>query len=360
MNGPDVLRAARHQLAATVSRTEPATFTPLQVSPWIAMSALQKGIRRGYEEIAQRAAATLLKVSPDRLWRRCGAIAFEDIGVADIETVSLVTAALAGKRFRARLGGEWRVASFIVSRMVHAPKCRAADDLLLAAENHPAYERTRLELTFKTTSELMRLATGSGPLVTRALALWYAIGTDRRPSEKLRVRRGEPAAVFDALCEGGLPHTVVEIAHEGFRRTGEVLCPFVSLLCPVRQLEPSGIEDDKFPPETLIQNVPSWAVDMYSREGRQALQLFLQEGSDSARWVRAHIPARERVSFLGTVLFRVEGGLVRSRLRWRTADELRWRVDVECHGPRCPDATEILRLMRADIPLLNEVRSHVC
>ena len=57
--------------------------------------------------------------------------------MADLDTVAIVTAALAGKKNRASLGGEWHVASYIVSRMVHAPKCRAADDLLLAAENHP-------------------------------------------------------------------------------------------------------------------------------------------------------------------------------------------------------------------------------
>jgi hypothetical protein len=31
----------------------------------------------------------------------------ERIGVADLDTVAVVTAALAGKRFRASLGGEW-------------------------------------------------------------------------------------------------------------------------------------------------------------------------------------------------------------------------------------------------------------
>ena len=66
-----------------------------------------------------------------------------NIGVADFETLSLVTAALAGKRFRAQLGGEWAVASFIVARMVHAPKCRAADDLLLSAEHHPSLKAAR-------------------------------------------------------------------------------------------------------------------------------------------------------------------------------------------------------------------------
>ena len=52
------------------------------------MSLLQKAIRRGHEELALRAAATLLRISPERLWRRCGCIAFEDVGVADLDTVA--------------------------------------------------------------------------------------------------------------------------------------------------------------------------------------------------------------------------------------------------------------------------------
>lgn len=42
-------------------------------------------------ECAQRAEATLLLIAPDRLWRRCGSAAFEEIGVADLQTVSLVS-----------------------------------------------------------------------------------------------------------------------------------------------------------------------------------------------------------------------------------------------------------------------------
>jgi replication-associated recombination protein RarA len=115
------------------------------------MSLLQKAIRRGHEQLALRAAATLLRISPERLWRRCGCIAFEDIGVAYLDTVAVVTSALSGKRYREDLGGEWHAASCIVSRMVQAPKCRAADDLLLAADNHPDFEDTRLAFAFRST-----------------------------------------------------------------------------------------------------------------------------------------------------------------------------------------------------------------
>jgi hypothetical protein len=197
MNGPDPMGIARQRLSEAISNFQAPTCDPLNVSPWIAMSLLQKAIRRGQEQLALQAASTLLRVSPERLWRRCGCVAFEDVGVADLDTVAIVTASLAGKRIRATLGGEWRAASYIVTRMVHAPKCRAADDLLLAAENHPAYERARFDFASRTTADLIGIATGSAPLPIRALALWYGIGTACSVPGRL------PAIIFRIASERG-------------------------------------------------------------------------------------------------------------------------------------------------------------
>jgi hypothetical protein len=243
--------------------------------------------------------------------------------------------------------------------MARASKCRAADDLLLTADSHPLFRRARIDLATKTTAELIRIASGDAALPVRALAAWYAVGTHPRQTKHLSARRGEPAALFDGLCEAGLPHTAVEIAREGFRKIGEPLCPFVALLCPLARCEASTQQDDEMPPAIMVREVPSFAYDLYSREGRLALQAFLQRDCETARWVKGHVPAGQRVNFLGTVVFRVEGGLVRQRSRWPTGDELRRLVDIECHGPSCSDATEILHLMRNDIGLLNEERSHV-
>ena len=200
MNGPDILSDLRAQLAQELGcSTQVPLPAPLPISPWVAMSLLQKAIRRGEEPFAFQAAATLLHSSPDRLWRRLGGIAFEDIGLADVESVSLVTAALGGKRLRASVGGEWAVASYLVSRMVHAPKNRATDDLLMTAELHPAFEGDRLELTYGTLSELLGIATGQDEILRRALALWYAVGTDRRPAPGQSLSRVRPS------MRGGIP-----------------------------------------------------------------------------------------------------------------------------------------------------------
>ena len=319
------------------------------------MSAMQKAIRRGREDLALSAAATLLRGAPEKLWRRIGCVAYEDVGVASLDAVGLATVALAGKQVRAALGGEWAVASCLVSELCRVPKCRADGDLLMACELHPAYAEARDELPHLTTRELIALATGQGTIHERGLALWCALGTDRRRSTLIS-RRGEPRLVFDYLCEAGWPHSIVEVAREGFRRTNEMLCPLVTLLsCEPRA--PTRIENDDLPPEIMIGDVPSWAIDVYSREGRAAFARFLDTDAPAARWVRGNVRPARRTAFLGHIVFRVEGGLVARRMRWPLADELRCQVDFECSGPDCPDADEILELMRDDLPLLNKVRA---
>ena len=164
--------------------------------------------------------------------------------------------------------------------------------------------------------------------------------------------------MFDQLCEAGWPHTIVELAREGFRRTRIVLCPLVALLaCEPRQV--AQIENDHLPAEEVIGGVPGWALDVYTREGRAAFARLLETDAPAARWVKRNVRQARRVSFLGHIVFRVEGGLVANRIRWSLAEELRRQVDVECSGRGCPDATEILELIRDDIPRLNEARAAV-
>jgi hypothetical protein len=358
MNGPEILHLIRHDLQGAVARQgKPPTPRPIDASPWVAMSTLQKAIRRGREDVALSAAATLLRDAPEKLWRRVGCIAYEDIGVASLEAVGLATVALAGKRHRSALGGEWAIASCLVAELSRAPKCRAADDLLMVCELHPAHAKARAELPLLTTRELITIAVGKGTIETRALALWFALGTDRRQSA-LVSRPGEPLLVFDYLCEAGWPHSIVEVAREGFRLGGDMLCPFVALLaCEPR--EPSQIRDDDFPPETMIGGVPGWAMDVHTRQGRAAFARFRETDAPSARWVRTNIRPARRAPFFGHIVFHVESGLVVNRLRWPLADELRRQGDVECSYPDSSDDTEILGLTRADLPILDEVKAAV-
>ena len=105
-----------------------------------------------------------------------------------------------------------------------------------------------------------------------------------------------------------------------FRRANEMLCPFVSLLA-CEQLHAARIESDELPPEVMIGDVPSWAFDVYSREKRAALARFLQTDVPAARWIRRNVSPTRRLSFLGHIVFRVEGALssIECGGRWATS-----------------------------------------
>ena len=66
--------------------------------------------------------------------------------------------------------------------------------------------------------------------------------------------------------------TVVGIARERSRRTGQILCPFMSLLAPLRLGETTQRIDDPLAPEQFIRGAPGWAFDMFVREGRHAFE----------------------------------------------------------------------------------------
>ena len=359
MNGPEIQHLIEQDLRRAVPRlVEVPRPDPLPGSPWVAMSALQKAIRRGRKDLALRAAATLLRDAPDRLWRRLTCIAAEDIGLGDLDAVALATAAMGGKRLRSAIGGDWSVACAVVAALVAAPKCRAADDLLMICELHPAYARQRIEFRHRSSRELTEIVCGATTIEERAVALWCAFGSGPHDFG-LRRRRSETEPVFDRLCDAGWPHMLVEVARLSFNRTGEPLAPLLALLAR-QPMEPSRVEPEDFPPEVAIDGTPAWALDLYSREGRAAFARFLEMDARSAEWLRNHVSSSRRVAVLGHCVFRVEGGQVNRRLRWPLADQLRLKVDAFCAGSGCRDVSELLELVRADIPILNAARGEVC
>ncbi|SFL48621.1 MgsA AAA+ ATPase C terminal [Loktanella salsilacus] len=330
---------------------------PLQISPWLAMSMLQKAVRRGRVDLAMNAAATLLRDSPDRLWRRLGGIAFEDIGLGSLHTVGLTVAALTGKRFRAAIGGDWAVASVVVRALAEAPKSRATDDLFMALETLPALADIRYGLAAETNSRLRQIALNTPNLHRRALAVLFLLGTNR-PGGKLPARRGEVTLAFDLLDELGTAPTTLAICRDGYRKTSEALPALLALLALENGLR-SGVTDDPVPPEVMIGGVPGWSLDMFTREGKLALTRLLATRAGVAELTRSEVLQARRISFLGQILFRVEGGLLARRVGGDLSDRLHSQLMFETLGVLPEVAVEALNLMREDLPLLNHIRAHV-
>jgi hypothetical protein len=206
-------------------------------------------------------------------------------------------------------------------------------------------------------TELLYLALGTGPLPERAIAFWYVLCTNPRTC-KMRERRAEPQLAFDGMHRPGLPGSLVTTASNAFRKLRDPLCAAILLLQPHRSEESASIADDPFVPEALIDGVPSWAYDVHTREGRAALQRFLQGTTDTALWVRPHISTDKRVKFLGSVVFRIErrtDAVPPLLADWRQPSRAR-RSRLRRTARRCSGDSQV---MRCDLPALNEARAEV-
>lgn len=351
MNGPEIIASVVTDIERQLREHNPRQPAKILVSmsPWVATALLQKAIRRGRTEEALTASAALLSTAPDRLWRRLAVIAVEDVGLGDLEAVFMTVAAAMRRRRLAQVYGHWRLVSFIVSRLSEARKCRAADDLYVVTGDCPEWQPDRDELVEKPFGNLMNVVASADPLERRAIAVRYAM-TSRCNSQ----------AVFDFLCEAAHPHTLVEIAREAYRQTGELICGFLPLLWAVFAGRDVSAKSDAFPPEIMLGGIPSWALDKFTREGRAAIARFLARETATSNWLDSRVASRDRKAAFGHALFRVEGGLIKDRVLWAEAVRLRRQADWNSFPTLEPmEAVELLHLVRSDVRFLNEERAHV-
>src|SRR6266536_1559451 len=122
-------------------RSENILDVSLQCDRWIASSLLQKSIRRGDVELAQRAACTLHAFDRNAIWRRLVVIVCEDVGVGDIDALLETLLAATSTDLR-RQCGEASVLGAVVRRLAEAVKDRSGDYLACAAADHPDLSAT--------------------------------------------------------------------------------------------------------------------------------------------------------------------------------------------------------------------------
>lgn len=354
----DLFTATDPALLPLASDRKVPSVEPLPVSSWVAASALQKSVRRGDTILGLRAAATLMKSAPAKLWRRLSGTVVEDIGLADLECVRLVMAATAGKSFRQQYGGDHRVAALVVARMCEARKCRATDDLFIAVSHHHELEAVRADLAREDLSQHLRRLRERSAILGCALASLHASGV--RWTGQVSGKIANSASTFDAMREAGLDHDMVALAEQGFRKTREALPVLLPLLTPTM---PSGVipvQDDEFPPTVFGRNgLPTYVYDAFSYEGKSALSRFLKQNTKTGRWLRRHVPAERRMAVLAGAIFRVEGGLVRQRVQWPCAITLRWLADAGYHGMKLSDPAGFLAMVREDLPTIDMERANV-
>src|SRR4051812_17875307 len=130
----DVFSSFKQRAAQGAAGHDHSGVLPFEEDGWIVSSVLQKSIRRGDVETAQRAALTLFLQRGSAIWRRLMVIAFEDVGVGSDAALASCVAVASNPNWRKANGGNEHAAIEVAGMLAEAPKDRSADYLICAAK----------------------------------------------------------------------------------------------------------------------------------------------------------------------------------------------------------------------------------
>jgi hypothetical protein len=331
---------------------------PLLCDRWVALSAMQKSIRRGDSLTAQRALRTLYQHDPSSTWRRLLIIACEDVGIGALGAVVMTAARSADAKALREMGRDEAAARATAQMLAEAPKDRSADLLFAIALHDPVLEIMRSKC--RSVSVARRLEFVADPTLSlpeRALAVWHSSGVESWGEQ--RMGPGDLGALMRTYAELGVPERLLEAVAVAIRRARE---PF-PLLLPLLWLAAAGSErellDSPLAPSGLINGVPLYALDRHTRLGRRAIRRFAQENAEIAQFLTKRGCDSGDDGALRMAVFYADGALTRPTLRWRHSAELTAAgVAADFHKVQVAAdvGAELVELVAAHIAGLDSIR----
>ena len=348
-------------LAEAIAAHPAPLIQPLACDRYVARSCLQKAIRRAEPVLAQRALATLFLHDRRSAWRALTIIALEDVGVANVDLLARTVAAYGNRSWRTQMGGDWPVLAELARQMAGSLHCQGACDLLLHAMNDPTQEFARaaaLEAAADTLAA--QLWDRKAPPIGRTVAA-LALGGELYRGQQHR----DPAAVFDILAEAGRSSHVVATCRAAWRISRNPM----SLLLPIvwERWMLNGLDytvsDDPMPPVQILDAVPGYALDQFTRIGNTISRALLRRDDELRRILNdAGVPTSQQPRAVGDLLFIREGGLLAQRAVWMVGDELRMPERslpaVTKLAERLPEAVARLTSVSHQIALLRQQYLH--
>ncbi|MEQ1515979.1 MAG: hypothetical protein ABL931_05770 [Usitatibacteraceae bacterium] len=312
---------ALSDLAETLGSYPILAPEPLPCDRYIARSCLQKAIRRGEVQLAQRALANLYEHDPAGVWRHIVVICIEDVGVANVDLLAQIIVAKRDRRWRSQIGGDWHVLAGLVRLMSEGAHCQAACDLLLRIMNDPALDLDKA-VAFEAEPSSLAETVGnrSEKIELRGIAA-IAMGGCLADGQLNK----DPCGLFDVMTEHGQFSSVVAICRSAWKISRNPMAMLLPLIWEAWMKDDRHhIADDMLPAEQMMGGVPGYALDQFTRTGNTISRAFLRECQELRDLFEvARIRPADFSSTLGDLIFLSEGGLVRSRCHWSLGEHLR-------------------------------------
>jgi MgsA AAA+ ATPase C terminal len=358
----DELDQAKCRLRRELNRERPFA-KQLDTDRWVANSLLQKSIRRGEVEVAQRAAVTFLGQGGSAIWRRFMIIAFEDVGAACPDVVAMTVAASADGSWRKRSGGNAIVATCLARLLAEALKSRSAEHLITSSDQHPSFEQERRWVSVSSIADnLGTVADQSKSLTHRALAGWCASGIGWKGD---KVSGKDLPGLLDTFRQLRVPEELVVstgVAVTASREPITLMVPLVWLAAEEKQV-PATVHLD-IPRSCNIYGVPAYALDKHTRTGREAIRELVKYNSEIRESLERYVAPAQRHAAAYMAAFYADAAPLASKLSWDGADQLEalgTEADLLKVGVPREGIEPLLQLFRANVQHLNKLRVHtVC
>ena len=356
----DALREAKRRLASDIDSNSTLRNEPIVAPSSIVSSLLQKSIRRGETEIAQRAALTLLKLRGSAIWRRFMVIAFEDVGIGGVDAVTSIVAAGSDAAWRKACGGDLRVAVHLAGVLSQAPKDRSADHLA-GAKDHPALaEFARAMATAAVAARLSNVRDRAFDLQHRAVAAWFSSGVGVVGDGT--ARKNDLEELLGLFRDLGVHENLVAATRMAAGRTREPITVMVPLIWLAAATSRQIVCDYPVPPLARAGDVPLYALDEHTRLGREAIWRLACENDGVRACLERFVPASRRRRAANVAAFYADAAPVARRLMWdqsRSLETFGTERDLLLAGVPAEGIGPLLEAVRANLGHLNDLRTQI-
>ena len=345
---------------------EGATLSPaagaadLAVDPWVASSLLQKAIRRGDADLAERAAVSLYQSRGRGIWRRFGVIAFEDVGVGSVEAI--VETIANGTNPSLCTGGDEPALRHVARLLAQAPKDRSTDYLISCAHSEAAFGEVQSRVGAMTIAQRLDIVGDAGAtLIERAVAAFYSAGIEWR--DERRVGRGDIDGLMHTFRDLGVPHELLTATRIAAKLTKEPIVIMSPLLWLAASADPAPtVIDCDVPPHVMLGDVPSYALDKHTSAGKSAIKRLVRENPTIREVLGNYVPEHRVDKVAGIAAFYADAAPVSRRLDWRGSAEVE-RMGTEAVmidvGVSPDGASPVLKAFRDNLDHLNALRAEV-
>ena len=355
----DALTQTKYRFTEEFDLDQRLDIEPLAADRWVVSSLLQKAIRRGETETAQRAASTYFVIRGPAIWRRFMVIAFEDVGVASPDAVASAVAASTDPSWRKKCGDDQHLAVYIARVLAEAPKCRSAEHLVTSAYHHPSLAKERMLISSQGAAEMLSTVSDHEcPLVERALAVWRSsgIGWDGE-----RHTKSDLTSLLETFRSLGVPNELVTATGVAAKKTREA----ITLMVPLIWLAANGggslsLLKSEVPSSKIVDGVPMYALDKHTRLGREAIRRFAIVNDEVRMVLQRYVSAARRRNAAYMAAFYVDAAPLAVRLNWKGADVLEafgTETDLLLSGVQPEGFAPLLAAFRNNLGHLNEVRA---